>query len=160
MLDEVVLARASGACCRFKATHGVPLVEAREDDDFVLLCVGRRCALRRFDVDEAAEQVEPGMTLPHLFPQVVGAIPVLVRWVPLALVVAHVEGKKHGVVASETCCHHHLIGVDGEVDDGASGEGRVVRVAVLAVLLDSVAHVLACEFVLEFCGGDGDAVDG
>ena len=52
-----------------------------------------------------------------------------------------------------------MVRVDGEVDQGAAGEDRVVRVAVGAVLGLGVLNVLPGERVLELGGGDGDAVD-
>ena len=74
VLDEVALPGAVLARVRLEPAHRVPLVEAREDDLRPGAPLRRRARLRPLDVDEAREQVEPGVALPDLLPEVGGLV--------------------------------------------------------------------------------------
>ena len=91
VLDEVRVAGTLGAGGRLEPADGVPLVVAGEDDraGLELRRVGR--PLARHDVDEAAQEVEPGVPRPDLLPQVAGPVAGRVGGVALAAGVATVE---------------------------------------------------------------------
>ncbi len=82
-----------------------------------------------------------------------------VRWIALAEVVAQVEREEACRLALQLGRHRDRIGVYGEMDERASPERDVLRVAVVAVLLDRVLDVLAGEVVLELRRCDRDAVE-
>ena len=84
---------------------------------------------------------------------------VRVGWVARSPVVAEVEGEEPGLLAGQLGRHGHSVGVDGEVDQGASREGDVGRVPVRPVLGDGVLDVLVGERVLQLGRGGRDAVD-
>ena len=96
---------------------------------------------------------------PDPLPKVGGAVTVWVRWVARSPVVAKVEGEKPGLLARQLGGHGHLVGVDGEVDQGAPGEGHVGGVAVSPVLGDGVLDVLIGERILELGRSRWDAID-
>ena len=82
-----------------------------------------------------------------------------VRRVALAEVVAEVERQEPRRLALQLRRHRDRIGVDGEVDERAPPERDVLRIAVVAVLLDRVLDVLAGEMVLQLGRRDRDAVE-
>ena len=82
-----------------------------------------------------------------------------VGWVARSPVVAKVEGEEPGLLARQLGGHGHLVGVDGEVNEGTTGEGDVGRVPIMSVLVLGVLDVLIGEWVLQLGGGRGDAID-
>ena len=74
VLDEVRAPGALRAGGRLERADGVPLVVAREDRRPVAELGGLGRALARGDVDEAGEDVEPGVARPELLPEVAGAV--------------------------------------------------------------------------------------
>ena len=130
----------------------MPLVEAREEHPVT------------FHVDERPEQLQPGVALPHLLPEVCRLVTRRDRRVARAAGVASaaaalVEREEDGVLPGHAGRHRHPVRVDGEVDQRAPAEDEVVRVAVGAVLRDRVLDGLLGERVLELGGRDRDAVD-
>ena len=109
-------------------------------------------------MDEAGEQVEPGVALPDPLPQVRGAVPVRVRRVALPAVVAQVERQEPRRLARQPGRHRDRLGVDREVHDRPPAERHVLRVAVRAVLRDRVLDALAGQRVLQLRRRDRDAV--
>ena len=168
VLHEVAVAGAFGAGGLDELVDDVPLVVAGEqqglaDFPFAGDGVGRVADLQ---VQELADDVQPGVTLQDLLPQVAGGRALGVDRVPGMAVVAEVEGQEVGVLALELGGHLDFVVADGEVHQGAAAEGqqRLVLVLgvpgqpVLAVLLDGVIDVLR-EVGLEFDGRDRQAVD-
>ena len=139
--------------------HRVPLVVAREDDRLRRPPRRDRALLGPLDVDEAVQDVEPGVLGPDALPQVGGLVAVRVRRVALAEVVAEVERQEPRRLALELGRHRDRIGIHREVDERAAAERHVLRVAVVAVLLDRVLDVLAGEMVLQLRRRDRDAVE-
>ena len=154
VLHQVVVPGALLASGGGEGEHGVPLVEPGEDHR----CRRLRPLRGRLDVHEPVEEVEPGVALPHPLPQVGGAVPVGVRRVPAAEVVAPVEGQEAGRLARQPGRHRHPLGVDREVDDRPPQE-RVRGVAIAAVLLDRLVDALPGDGVLQLGRGHRDAVD-
>ena len=74
VLDKVVLARPARLRVGLELFNCVPLVEAREDRRSILCLSGLGSLLRRVHVNEACENVEPRVTLPHVLPEVSGAV--------------------------------------------------------------------------------------
>ena len=149
VLDEVVAPRPVGAGRLDEPVDGVELVVAREDHRLALL---RARALRVLDLllagleeDIGPEDVEEALAFEHLAPEVVGAVAVGVGRVAGAAVdgagvAAAVERQEARARAGEARRHVDLVGVGGEVDQGAplEAEERRVGVAVLLVLADGV----------------------
>src|SRR5699024_7633748 len=114
VLDEVVVSGAVACGVGDHTAHGVPLVEAGEDDGVPLAPL---VVLTALDVDEAFQQVEPVVDVPDRFPQVGGAVPALVgcrdriaraTGVPRAFG-AGVEGQETGVLAGELGGEEHQV---------------------------------------------------
>jgi hypothetical protein len=168
VLDQVAVAGALGAGGLDELVDHVPLVVAGEQQglaDFPLAGDGVGL-VADLQVQELADDVQPGVALQDLFPEVAGGRSLGVDRVAGVAVVAEVEGQEVGVLALELGGHLDLVVADGEVHQGAAAEGQqrlvlVLAVAgqpVLAVLLDGVIDVLR-EVRLEFDGGDRQAVD-
>ena len=96
-----------------------------------------------------------------LLPEMIGFQPVWVDWVAGTVVVsALVEGQKDGGFAGKFGAELCFLLVDGEMDGAAAHLEQVLTgVAALPVLLDRIADGLFGEVVLEFKGGDWEAVD-
>ena len=116
--------------------------------------------------DVGAEDVEEALAREHLAPEVVGAVAVGVGRVAGAAVdgagaAAAVEGQEARAGAGEPRRHVDLVGVGGEVDEGAplEAEERRVGVTVLLVLVDGVGPVLAGHRVLELARRHRHAVE-
>ena len=117
MFDQVFAARSVGQHGGEQFAGGVELVEAGEDPAGELLLV----VAARHDV--AAEDVEPGVGLPDLLPEIGGGGAVGVGRIAGAVVVAAVEGQEDAVGAGEAGAHLHLAVADGEMHQRAAGEG-------------------------------------
>ena len=132
---------------------------AGEDDRAALQLrrVGR--PLPRHDVDEAAQEVQPGVPRPDLLPQVAGPVPGRVGGVALPAGVTTVEGQEARLQPLEPGRHLDEVGVHGEVDERPPPEGHVGGVAVLAVLVLGMLDGLVGERVLQLRRRDRDAVD-
>jgi len=75
VLDQVFVPRPFGAGGGHQAVDGIPLVEAGEDQGLL----GETLTLPVFlvlplQVDEAADDVEPGIAGKNLLPQIIGGI--------------------------------------------------------------------------------------
>ncbi len=159
VLDEVGVAGAVGGGVGLELQHRVPLVVAGEDDRLGCAPSRDRSLLGALDVDEAMEDVEPGVLGPDPLPEVRGLVAVGVGRIALAEVVAEVEGQEPRRLALQLGGHRDRIGVDREVDERAPPERDVLRIAVVAVLLDRVLDVLAGEVVLQLRRRDRNAVE-
>ncbi|OIQ64516.1 hypothetical protein GALL_539340 [mine drainage metagenome] len=125
-------------------------------------------------MQEVAQDVEPDVLGPDVFPQVIGRVTLVcgcwrIAGTGAAEVVrpAQIERQEEGLVAIELGGHEHFVGGHGEVHQGAGLELEqgfglaalgVLRVPVLLVLLDGVGDVLG-QVGLELSGGDRQAVD-
>ena len=142
--------------------HGVELVVAGEDDRAPrwTSCRPRRARLHS-RWTKRARMSSQAVALPDLLPEVSGAVAAGVVGVAGAGPSAPVEGQEDGVLPGQPGGHEHLVGIDGEMDQGAplEGEQRVPGVAVGAVLGDGMLDGLAGELVLELDGGDRQSVD-
>ena len=145
VLHQVVVTGTVAAGSSGHGQHGIPLVEAGEDGDWCLLLRTLRCGL---DVDEPVQQVQPGVALPHPFPQVGGAVPARVGRIARSQLVTPVEREKPGGLARQAGRHRRLFGVDGEVHHRPTQQ-RVLRIPVVAVLLDGLRHRLPGQAVLQ-----------
>jgi len=159
MLDEVALAGPFLAGDRLQPADGVPLVIAREDRRAVAKLGGVRRAVAGCDVDEAAEEVQPRVACPHLLPQVARAVAGRVGRVALAAGIAAVERQEASLWPGQASRHLDELGIDGEVHERPPAEGDVGRVTIGPVLVLGVLDGLVCERVLQFGGGNRDAVD-
>jgi hypothetical protein len=115
----------------------------------------------------AAEDLEPALALPDLFPEVGGAVATGgIPRIAGAAVVALVEGQEGGSLPFEPGRHVDLGVAHREMDEGAAGEGQErldrpalrFRVAVVAVLVDRVADALG-EVRLQLRRRHGQAVE-
>ena len=164
VFDQGVVADALAARGGDQEAHRFELVIAGEDHRLHLRLAAAVVALLRYlQVDEARQQVEQAVALQHLLPQVRGAVAaaVGVGRIAGAAVAAPVEGQEARSVTGKPRRHQHRLGIHGEVDQGAplEGEDRRPRVAVRAVLPAGVRDRLSGERVLQFQGGDRNAVD-
>ena len=77
-----------------------------------------------------------------------------------AIVVALIEGQKPRALALEMGTETHLVIVHSKMHGAtAELEQQLLRVAVALILLHGIEYRLLGEFVLEFEGGNGQAVD-
>ncbi len=121
-------------------------------------------------MQEAADDLQPGIRLEHALPQVAGGVAVRVRRCGVAgaaVLRAPVEGQEEGVLAIQARSHRHLVLADREVHQRPALEGqqrlglagdRVLQRAVAPVLALGVLHRLL-ELAFELQRGGGDAVD-
>jgi hypothetical protein len=155
VLNKVVVTGAVAAGGGRHGQHRIPLMEAGEDRQLRLLLRALWCGLH---VDEAVQQVQPRVALPHPFPQVGGAVPVRVGRIARTQVVAPVERKEPGRLARQARGHRRLLGVDGKVHHRPLQQ-RVLRVAICSVLLDGLSHGLPGQAVLQLGRRNGHPVD-
>ena len=99
-----------------------------------------------------------------LLPQIRGAVGAALRISRIAgaAVTALVQRNEMRGRARQPRGHEDLLGVHGEMDQRAplKLEDDLAGIAVEAVLALGILKRLACEGILQFRGGDGDAVDG
>ena len=163
VLDEVTPACALIARIRQKAAHGIELVVAGEDQDF--LAGGVTLIVRHgHDVDKMFEQVQDTVTCPSLFPEISGGeAPRRARGDGIArsAVAPLVEGEEDGVLPAQMRGEPHLVRVYGEVREAApEGQQRLLWIAARGfVLVDGVVIALPGEGILEFHREEGDAVE-
>ena len=125
VLDQVTLPRPLGASGGHQSVDRVPLVEAREDQSLFGVAFALPVLLLfLLQVDEAAEDVEPGIALEDLLPKVVGSVAMRIRRITGTAFVALVEGQEEGVTAGQSGGHPHLFLADGKVHQGALAEGQ------------------------------------
>ena len=170
MLDQVVAPRSLGPGGRDQRPDGVELVVAREDH---ILALHRARALRVLDLllaaldeDVGADDIEEALPVQHLLPKVAAAVARAVLGVAGAAadgtgVASAVKGQEARPLAGEARRHMDLVGVGGEMDEGAllETEDRSIGVAVLLVLADGVGPTLAGHRVLELAGCHRYAVE-
>lgn len=113
----------------------------------------------RLDVDEPAEDVEPGVAAPGLLPQVTRAMADRVGGVAAAAGVAAIERQEPGLRTGETLRHLDVNRVDGEMDERPSAERDIGRIPVSPVLVLCVFDGLMGQRVLQLGCRHGDAVD-
>src|SRR5699024_1006334 len=162
VLHQVGVAGPFSAGGAHQIRDGAPLVVAGEPHlgGGVLLSGDRVGGLLVFEVDELGEDLQPGVSLQDLLPQVGGRYGAVDGRVTAAVVVAPVEGKEAGGAPGQFGGHEHLVGGDSEVHQGAATgcqQRFVLGVAVALILLDRVVHRLG-GIGLEFDGGHGQAV--
>src|SRR5216684_3879103 len=98
-------------------------------------------------------QVEYAVSGPDAFPEVGCSEAFPRRWVPCPSVTALVEGQETCCRAFQVRCHVDKVGINGKMGQAAAkGEESFTRVAIMAILLDSVLDILSCEWILEFSG--------
>ena len=161
VLDQVLLPRALRQHRIQQLAGGVQLVVTREDDPGDLLLAvtpGHQIAANDF---------QPAIPLPDLFPQVVGAVARGVGRVAGGAVVALVEGQELGGRALQLGGHHDRAVAQGEVHQCPTGEvqqglGKGLAFgpgdAVEPVLIHRRVDVLR-KVGLDFHGGHRDAVE-
>ena len=103
---------------RQKFGDGLPLVESREDDLRRLLVLpgDRVDLLRRLNVDEALNDLQPVVTLEHTLPEVRGRRTIRIDRVACSTVIAEVEGQEDCVSPRESCRHTDLVRGYSEMD--------------------------------------------
>src|ERR1035437_1686132 len=87
------------------------------------------------DVNEPAEQVEPGVASPDLLPEVSSSVAIGIGRVALAAGVPAVERQKARLLASEPCRHLDRLGVNCEVHQRPAAQGYDGRIAIGPVLV-------------------------
>ena len=161
VLDQVALAGAVVARVAHEPAHAVELLVAGEDQE-APAGLAPAIVLYLHLVDELTNEVEDAVPGPDPLPQVVGgeARPGgRDRRVPGAAEASLIERQEAGLRPGERRRHEHLLRVHGEVGEAARvPEERLARVAVVAVLPDSILDVLAVERALELGREDGNAV--
>ena len=104
-----------------QAGHGQLVVAGEDDPADLLFLVALGDAV-------AAEDLQPAVALPHLFPEVGGAVPLDHRVARAAVrpsgVAAAVEGQELGAGPLQAGGDLHLAVAHGEVHQGAAGEGE------------------------------------
>ena len=161
VLDQVLATRPFSQHGGLELAGDIKLVVAGEDhrlDLLFLVAAGDQIA---------AQNLQPAVALPHLLPEVAGAVAALgIQGIAGAAVVAPVEGQKSGGRAKQLGGHAHLAGAHGEVNQGPIGK-RQQRfgplalgdgVAIKAVLVHRVTDRLG-EVGFEFGGGHGQAIE-
>ncbi len=158
--------RCPGPCCTGgldQPGDRLPLVEAREQHRLAtgLLARHRIDLVGDLQVQEPPEDVQPGVALQDLLPQVRRRRAVRVRRVPGVMVVAPVERQERGVLPGQLGGHLHLAVGDREVHHRPRPELQqrfTLGQPVVLVLQHRVGDVLG-EVGLQLGGGDRDAVD-
>ena len=132
-------------------------IAGRSSSRCILRGMGR--PLAGYDVDEPAQNVEPGVASPDLLPEVAGPVAVGIGRVALAAGVAAVERQEARLLAREPRRHLDQLGIDREVHERPAAEGDVGRVAIGPVLALGVLDGLVRQWVLQLGRRDRDAVD-
>lgn len=157
VLDQVVLPDFFRFGLGEELAHHVELMVTREDQVLatLLLQLAARAPdlLRRLlHMQVVFEQIEEGIGLEDVFPQVVGAETVRVDRIFGVLI----EGEEEGLVGRQPGGHKDLFVADGEVDQAAfEAEERLLGVTVALVLFDRLFDELAGEGVFQFAGEGG-----
>ena len=160
VLDQVATAHAFALHQTQELPHHLELMVAREVKDGAGL-------LRLFvhflhHLGEVLDDVAQALPGEDIRPEVGRLRAIGVRRVAFAgpVRLALVEGQEVSARAIHLRGYPDLIGIDGKVDEAAAEvEERLVRVAVLTILLLRVVHVLAGPRVLEFQRRQGQTVD-
>ncbi len=157
VLDEIVLPRAVRAGVRHQFLHRIALMVARENQ------TGRLVAV--FYVQETAHQFQHASGGEDVFPQVGTGVAIGVGRIARAAVAAAVEGQKAGARPFQfggqpdfVIIHREMRADGGGIAGAARSWGR--GLPPFGVLLAGVRNRLTGEFVLEFEGEDGQAVEG
>ena len=160
MLDQIAPTRAFPEDRVLQLAHSVELMEARKGKarDLLLLVLPRDHV--------AAEDIEPAITLPHLFPEIARAVSQRVRRVAFGAIVAFIEGQENRRRPFQPRRHVDFGIADREMHQRAAREAQErlrrlslgSRVPVEAILVHRVLHALR-EVGLEFDCGDGQAVE-
>src|SRR5438067_1112665 len=94
-------------------SYSVPLVKPGEDE------LARPAPFVFFNVNEAGQDVEPGVARPDALPQIGGAVAIGIGRIAGSEVVAEVEGQEPRGRAGQPGRHDDVVGVDREVDGRA-----------------------------------------
>ncbi|MNL08084.1 hypothetical protein D3C87_1287890 [compost metagenome] len=114
MLNQIFLPGTFCQHSREQLARGIELVVAGEDDAGDLLfavALGDKVA---------AEDLQPAIGLPYLFPQVGRAVALRIGRVASGAIVAQVEGQEAGGRALQLGGHHDRTVADGEVHQRAA----------------------------------------
>ena len=153
MLHQVAATRPVLPGVGLETPHGIPLVEPRKYDFGTRLGTLRRLV----DMNEAAQDVQPGVTAPHLLPQVRGAVPVGVRRIALAEFMTLVERQEPSARSVQPRRHRHRERINSKMHHAEPTQGPV-PLRTLAVLSDGILDALTRERVLELNRSDQNAV--
>ncbi len=158
VLDEIPLSRATLRHVCQQLVHHVELVIARENLNLFLFS---RLRVLLFDnLGVVLDNVRDALRRENPLPQVIGLQSVRVGWVARAVVPALVERQKPRALALELRAHPHLAVVHRQMHHATLKlEQLFSRVAVAPVLLDGVFYRLFGQAVLQFEGGNRQAVD-
>ena len=115
VLDQVVVADTLLLRVGFQAADGDKLVIAWEDHGFFSDFLVADHFLFDLEVDESAQDVEKGITLPDFLPQIGGLIAVWVIGVAGPGVASLVERQEEGLGAFKPGRHPDDIGIDREM---------------------------------------------
>ena len=94
VLDQIRMTGSVRTRVRLKLHDRIPLVIARENHALCCSPSGHRSLLGSLDVDEAMQDVEPGILAPDPLPEIRGLVAVRVRRIALPEVVAEVEREE------------------------------------------------------------------
>ena len=151
--------------------HRIQLVEAGKDhcllaDDALTTLAVVPFLLFLFDEQEVAEDVDKAVPCQNVLPQVTGAIAGGVLGIARAApdgsrMTAPVERQEESLGPGNMGSHVDFIGIGGKVDQCPlfEIEQRRAGVAILFVLLDGVAPVLAGARILQLTGGHRQQID-
>jgi hypothetical protein len=120
-LDEELAARALFENLRLQLTRSVELVIARENDGlylFLLIAWGHKIT---------ANDLQPAIALPHLFPQIARAVTALrIGRIALCTVIALVEGQESRRRTGKLRGHVDLAVADRKVDHRPAWKGQAI----------------------------------
>ena len=158
VLNEIARARAMGRDVGQDRVDHIALVEARKHL-LALLPPGLGMLLLD-DLGVVFEDIREAGRGEDFFPEVICFQAGGVGGIARAVVPPLVEGQKPRAFAAQLGTHAHLGVVHGEMNHAATElEELLAWVAVAAVLLDSVLDRLLGKAVLQFKGGEWEAVD-
>ena len=158
MLDQILRADSSAGSIGQEFLHHVQLVVA--GPYLFPLLAARLVFLFLHYLSVVLDDVGEAFAGDDLLPQVVGLEAVGVGWIASAVIPSLVEGQEPRRLPLEVRTELHLVVIHGEMSEASAKlEEPLSRVAVTLVLLNGVVDCLLGEAVLQFEGGDRQAVD-
>src|SRR6266849_4747087 len=151
---SIFLTRPLRARIGYQPAHSIELVIARENQVF-LTCLSPFIILLLDLLDELLHQVEHAAPCPDAFPEI-GRSESFPRWrVACAAITPLVERQETSFGPLEMRGHVDKVGINCEMGQAAAkGEERFTRVAIKAILLNSILDILSRERVLDFSSED------
>src|SRR5438093_9107244 len=121
MLNQIMLTRSVFARLRDQTPHAIELVIARKDQYLLFAFPAGAVLFFLFGLmDEAANQIQHAVGVPHLFPKIRRRITVTDRWIARAAMLPLVERQKFRRWALQARRCVNQIGINREMRDASA----------------------------------------